>query len=353
MGFGRKVEHIDICLNEDVNASNNYWDDVQIVHNALPEIDLGNIDCSIDIFGKRLAAPIIISAITGGFEGAEMINKNLAQAAAKLGVGLGLGSQRPALADASLAPSYEVVKEFEVPLVLANMGAPQLVSQKDKSAFGIDECKRAMEMVNADVLAIHMNYLQEIVQPEGDLNASGCLDAIGNIAKEMPVIAKETGAGLSRNVAQELAKRNVIGFDVGGMGGTSFAAVEYHRAKKSGEDTLARLGETFWDWGIPTPVSVVMADVGLPMIATGGLRSGLDVARSISIGANAGGLAGKMLAAAKESAGAVEKEIEVLIAELKGAMFLSGCADVKALMDTPVVVTGLTADWLSAVEPVE
>jgi isopentenyl-diphosphate delta-isomerase len=353
MGFERKLEHIDICLKENVNAHCNYWDDVHIIHNALPEVNMGDIDLSLTLFGTELAAPIVISAITGGFEGAESINRNLAAGAAKVGVGLGLGSQRPALTDESLVPSYEVVKEFEVPLVMANIGAPQLVKQSDAEAFGIDECRRVMEMVDADVLAIHMNFLQEIVQPGGDLTAEGCLDAVGRIADELPVVAKETGAGLSRTVAHRLMKKDVIGLDVGGLGGTSFAAVEHHRAKKEGDGVLSRIGETFWDWGIPTPVSIVAVDVGLPMIATGGLRSGLDVARAISLGASAGGLARQMLAAAVDSADAVERELNTLIAELRGAMFLCGAGNIEELTNVPVVVTGLSADWLSAMEPLE
>jgi len=353
MAFERKADHIDICLNEDVKARRNYWDDVHIVHSALPEINMDDIDMSVTLFGRKLAAPIILAAITGGFEGAGNINRNLAQAAAKVGVGFGVGSQRPALADEKLAASYEVVKEFDVPLVIGNVGAPQLIDQKGKKAFGVEECKRAVEMVGAHILAIHMNYLQEIVQPEGDLNAKGCLSAIGKIAKQMPVLAKETGAGLSRPVAQQLMKAGVAGLDVGGHGGTSFSAVEYYRAKAGGDETLTRIGETFWDWGIPTPVSIVTADVGLPIVATGGLSSGLDVARAVSLGASSGGLAGHMLAAAKDSAEAVEKELNILISELKGAMFLCGASSVEELMDVPVVVTGLTADWLSAMEPVE
>ncbi|KYK31172.1 MAG: hypothetical protein AYK23_00885 [Candidatus Proteinoplasmatales archaeon SG8-5] len=353
MGFERKLDHIDICLKEKVNAHCNYWDDVHIIHNALPEVDMGDIDTSVTLFGKELAAPIIISAITGGFEGAESINRNLAEGAAKAGVGLGLGSQRPALVDDSLAPSYEVVKDYEIPLVMANIGAPQLVEQKGVAAFGVEEARQAIEMVDADVLAIHMNFLQEIVQPEGDLRAAGCLDAIGAIAKEFPVVAKETGAGLSRTVAHSLMKHGVAGLDVGGLGGTSFAAVEHHRAKKGGDYTLTRIGETFWDWGIPTPVSIVAVDVGLPMIATGGLRNGLDVARAVSLGASAGGLARQMLVAAVEGADAVHKELDTLISELKGAMFLSGAGNVEEMANVPVVVTGLSADWLSAMEPLE
>lgn len=350
MGFERKADHIDICLKDDVNARHNYWDDVSLVHSALPEVDMADIDTSITLFGKRLDAPIIISAITGGFEGAENINRNLAHGAAKAGVGMGLGSQRPALEDEKLSGSYECVKEYDVPLVMGNIGAPQLVKQKDRPALCLKDCRRAMEMVDADVLAIHMNFLQEIVQPEGDANAKGCLDAIGEIASELTIVAKETGAGISQDAARALKKSGVAGLDVGGLGGTSFAAVEYYRARSSGEEMLSRLGETFWNWGIPTPVSVIVADVGLPMIATGGLRNGLDVARAISLGASAGGLARQLLAAAKESPEAVEKELETLMAEFRGAMFLVGAANVDELMNAQVMVTGETADWLNAME---
>jgi isopentenyl-diphosphate delta-isomerase len=353
MGFERKSDHVEICLNEEVNASVNYWNDVHLVHKALPEINLNDIDTSITLFDKKLSAPIVISAITGGFKDAEDINRNLASGASKTGIGLGVGSQRPALVDEKFSRSYEVIKEFDVPLVIANIGAPQLITQEDGGPFTIDDCKRAIQMVDGDILAIHMNFLQEIIQPEGDIKAKGCIDAIGRVAKELPVIAKETGAGISRDVALTLKDKGVVALDVGGLGGTSFAAVEHHRANIKKEDVRARLGETFWNWGIPTPISLVMADVGLPMIATGGLRTGLDVARSISLGATAGGLARRILAAATEGPEKVEKELRFLISELKGAMFLVGASNVRELMDAPVVVTGQTADWLNAMEPTE
>ncbi|MBA3046223.1 MAG: type 2 isopentenyl-diphosphate Delta-isomerase [Candidatus Thermoplasmatota archaeon] len=353
MKFERKADHIDICLNRDVNASRNHWEDIQLLHRALPEIDMGSIDTSVELFGKKLAAPVIISAITGGFDGAESINRNLAKAAAELGIGMGVGSQRPALEHPELASSYEVVKEYDVPLVIGNVGAPQLVEQKKRHAFGIDDCKRAMEMIDADILAIHLNFLQEIVQPEGDTNAAGCLEAMGKVAKQIPVLAKETGAGISRDMAQDLRMKGVKGIDVGGLGGTSFSAVEYHRAVGRNEETLSRLGETFWDWGIPTPLSILEADVGLPIIATGGLNTGLDVAKSISLGARAGGLSRKLLKPATESPEAVIKELEMIIAELKAAMFLVGASRIQALQDTPVIVTGHLSEWLNAMEPEE
>lgn len=348
MKFERKADHIDICLNRNVNAAVRYWDDVQMLHKALPEIDMDSLDLSVELFGKKLTAPIVISAITGGFEGAEKINRNLAQAAAAVGVGMGVGSQRPALEHPELAPSYEAVKDYKVPLVIGNVGAPQLVGQKKRRAFDAEDCKRAMKMVNADILAVHMNFLQEIVQPEGDTNAAGCMESIGTIAKQMPVLAKETGAGITADIAHELRMKGVKGIDVGGLGGTSFSAVEHHRAVGRKEQTLSRLGETFWNWGIPTPVSIVEADVGIPIIATGGLMTGLDAAKAISLGASAAGFSRKMLAPAAESADAVEKELRMIIAELKAAMFLTGARNAEELQAVPYVVTGHLSEWMNA-----
>ncbi|MBT8419370.1 MAG: type 2 isopentenyl-diphosphate Delta-isomerase [Gammaproteobacteria bacterium] len=344
----RKADHIDISLNENVNADYNYWDDIRFYHKALPEIDVSEIETSIEIFGKKLSAPIIISAITGGYDKAEFINHNLAVAAGRIGVGLGIGSQRAAIEKPALAHTYEVIKGKNVPLVIGNIGAPQLIPQEGKKAFGVEECRSAMEMVDADILAIHMNYLQEIVQPEGDLKARGCLNAIRKVAAELPVLAKETGAGISREMAEVLRDAGVKGIDVGGLGGTSFSAVEYYRARKGGEESLERLGKTFWNWGIPTPVSLSLADVGLPLVATGGIRNGLDVARSVSLGANSAGMAKRLLEAATRSADSVEKELRLIVEELKGAMFLTGCVNIRDLRNVCPIITGPMAPWMDA-----
>ncbi len=346
MVMPRKAQHIEICLKENVDSDIDYWDDITLVHDALPELDMDEIDTSIQLFGKKLEAPLVISAITGGFEGAEKINRNLAIGAGKAGIGLGVGSQRAAIEEPEQARTYEVVKGHDVPLLIGNLGAPQLIRQGDKEAFGVEECRTAMYMIDADVLAIHLNFAQEIGQIEGDAKARGCLDAIANIAAQMPVIAKETGAGLSDSVASRLKDAGVRGFDIGGMSGTSFSAVEYHRSKKDGHKKLERMGQTFWNWGIPTPVSLVMADVGLPMIATGGVKNGLDVARSVAMGASAAGMAKQVLAAAVESGDAVEKELNLIISELKGAMLLTGCRTVEELANARKIIMGRTAIWL-------
>ena len=318
----RKGDHVEIVANEDLSQDYVYWDDIKLVHNPLPEVDLEEVDTSVTIFGRRLKAPLIISAMTGGYGKAEEINRNLASVAEDFGIGMGVGSQRAALENPEVARTYSVIKEFEIPLRIGNLGVPQLIKQGLTAPLGIEEGKAAMEMVDAHMLAVHLNYLQEIVQPEGDTKSKGGLKALEKFASALPVIAKETGAGVPRETALKLKKAKVRGIDVGGLGGTSFSAVEYFRAKSAGDSSRANIGRTFWDWGIPTPVAVVVANVGLPVIATGGLRSGLDVARAITIGASSAGMAGRLLPAALEGKDALTREINTIIDELKAAMFL-------------------------------
>jgi isopentenyl-diphosphate delta-isomerase len=342
----RKAEHVGIILKENVSAEYDFWSDVHLVHDALPEIDFDEIDTSTTFFGRKLAAPLVISSMTGGFGGGKEINGNLAKAAAEVGVAMGVGSQRAALEKPELAETYAIVADHDVPLRFANLGAPQLIAQGKKRAYGADDAKRAMEMIDAHVLICHLNFLQEIVQPEGDHNAKGVLDAIHRLAARFPVVAKETGAGISRSVALRLKKAGVAGIDVGGLGGTSFSAVEYYRAKKDAYALKERLGATFWNWGIPTPASIRLATVGLPLVATGGVRNGLHVAKAIVLGASAAGMAKPMLEAAKDSSDAVVRELRAVIEELKAAMFLTGARSVKELQGRPAIVQRPTADWL-------
>lgn len=345
----RKEDHVEICLKEDVKAHYSYWDDIHFVHHALPEINFSDVDTKTKIFGKDLSAPIIISAITGGYDKAKDINKNLAEAASKLKIGLGVGSQRAALENNSLVETYSVVKEYDIPLVIGNVGAPQLISQTDSDALDTENIQEAFDMIDADVLAIHLNYLQEVVQPEGNVNAKGCLREIKSLALKYPIIAKETGSGISRKTAQALRKAGVIGIDVGGLSGTSFSAVEVYRAKNKGDRLREGIGRTFWDWGIPTPVSVVEADVGLEIIATGGIRNGMDVARALILGADGAGMAGALLKAATQSPEKVEEQIKGVIHELKVTMFLTGSRNLSELRKQEVVVTGRTRDWMEQI----
>jgi isopentenyl-diphosphate delta-isomerase len=345
----RKAEHVEICATQPVQASFNYWEDIFLHHQALPEVNKSEIDLNIKLFNKTLHAPLIISAMTGGYPKAKTINKNLAAAAAELQVGFGVGSQRPALEDKKHVDTYTIVKDYDIPLVIGNIGAPQLVQQANKKRpLTIDDGKAALEMLDADLLAIHMNFVQEIVQPEGDTNAKGCLNSIARFAKELPILAKETGAGVSRDIANKLKKAGVKGIDVGGLGGTSFSAVEMYRGSESKDKIRTSLGQTFWDWGIPTPVTIHESTVGLPLISTGGMRSGLDAAKALCIGASAAGFAGRLLKAGLESKKAVLDELGIIIEEFRCAMFLIGAGSVKDLNKRRVLITGEVREILLA-----
>jgi len=345
----RKAEHVKVVLDGNVEGRYRYWNDIQLVHNALPEIDFEEVDPSVDLLGKRLSAPLMITGMTGGFPDAVSINGNLARAAAEVGVAMGVGSERAAILKGQYPESYSCVARHAVPLKFANLGAPQIIAQSPGDrVVGADEVRAAMDLIGADALAIHLNFLQEMVQPEGDRRARGCLARIGELAAQVPVLVKETGAGLSRTVAERLRDQGVRAFDVSGTGGTSFAAVEYHRAVARGADREARIGKTFWDWGIPSPVSVrEVVPIGIPVVASGGIRSGLDVARAVALGATAAGTAGGVLKAAATSFEATRTELQTLVHELKVAMFLTGCRTVAELRRAPVIITGETRQWLS------
>ncbi len=334
----RKNEHAKICLEKNVQASKNYWGNVYLIHNALPEIDKDEISLSTNFFGKKLNAPVIIAGMTGGFLDAGKINQNLAEAASILGIGFGVGSQRAGIENRSLSGTYSVVKNFDIPLVIGNIGAPQLVKQKNKPPLSIKEIKEMINMIDADCLAVHLNFLQEIVQGNGDTNAKGCIDAIEKIKKliKTPVILKETGAGISFELTRKIKKLN-IGVDVGGLGGTSFASVEYYRAVNRMQK---RIGKTFWDWGIPAPISVLNSKkAGIKnIIATGGIRNGLDGAKALALGADCFGIAYPLLKPAMKNSNAVVEELKIFIEELKDAMFLVGAKNIKELRNKTVIL---------------
>ena len=342
----RKSDHIEIALEEQVCSGYRYWDDVKMTHCALPEVDMAEIDTSCRLFGKKLAFPLIVTAITGGYSKAEKINKNLAEACQELQIGMGVGSERAAVENGPDA-SYTILKNYDVPLMIGNVGAPQLIKQDRKKAFTMDQVKQAMEMIDADVMAIHLNFLQEVAQPEGDTNAKGCLDAIRKVAREVPSIAKETGAGISHEVAMKLKGSGIVGMDISGTGGTSFSAVERFRAERAGDKRCAAIGKLFSDWGIPAPASVLEAEVGLPIIASGGIEDGLQVAKALVLGAKCGGIARGVLKEAMISSKAVEEKLVLIREELRAAMFLTGSANVAALSSKDCIVTGKTAEWIN------
>ncbi len=347
----RKADHLRLSATGDVDAvAGPGWNDVRLVHEALPEIDQCAIDLSVAFLGHTLRAPLAIAGMTGGHRTAHDVNAVLARAAERHGLAMGVGSQRAALRRADLAYTYTVVREqAPTAFLIANIGAPQLIGQGDTPPLRLDEVDTAVDMIRADALAVHLNFLQESVQPEGERNALGCAAAIQNVVQHVriPVIAKETGAGLSQATAMRLEGLGVRALDVGGVGGTSFAAVEGLRAEAQGATGAQRLGEVFRDWGIPTPVSVVgVQQAGLPVIATGGIRTGVDAAKALALGATLVGVARPLLQAALEGDAAVDAWIDQFNQELRTVLFLTGSADIAALRAKPRVVTGITKAWL-------
>lgn len=346
---GRKADHINICLGKEIEPGYNYWNDIRLIHEALPEVDLNEIDTSCDVLGSELQFPFIVTAITGGFEGATKVNANIAKACSELGIGMGVGSERAGI-DGVDEKSYSVIKDYDVPLVIGNVGAPQLIKQKNKRAYGVEDVLKAKELIDADYVAIHLNFLQEVVQPEGDTAARGCYDAIRSIAKECPVIVKETGAGMSKETVERLLGIGAAAIDISGMGGTSFSAVEMYRAEAAKDDIRTRVGRTFFDWGIPATVSLIDADKRIPIIASGGIRTGLDVARAIAMGAVCAGAANLVLKEALESAEAVKRKLTIIREELKAAMLLTGSPDIGTLSKKRYAVIGETAQWIRSME---
>ena len=349
----RKAEHVQVSLAHDISAPQAAsWADVRLAHQALPEVDLDEIDTSVSYLGKTLRYPIFISSLTGGHPDVAIINQRLAIIAQEYGLAMGVGSQRAALVSPQLIETYSVTRaNAPDAFLIANVGAPQLIEQRGKPAFTVEDARAAVRMIGADALAIHLNYLQEAAQPEGDRNAHGALAGMRDIAAEVgvPVIAKETGAGVSYEQARKLARAGVAAIDVGGAGGSSMAAMEAQRAQDRGDQRTGAIGALFRNWGIATPIAVVESHAGapdLPLTATGGVRSGLDAARALALGASLVGMGFPFLKAAAESESAVRVFLDQFITELRVAMQLTGSASVAALQHAPVVVTGATREWL-------
>jgi len=331
----RKSDHIRINLQEDVNFEHvsTGLERYHFIHCALPDLDLDTVDTGTTLLDKRLAAPLLISSMTGGTPEASAINRRLAEAAQAAGIGMGLGSQRAAIQDPSLADTYRVRHVAPDILLLANLGAVQL-----NYGYGPDECRRAIEMVEADGLILHLNPLQEALQPGGETGFAGLLSKIEAVCRvlETPVVVKEVGWGISEQAARQLANAGVAAIDVAGAGGVSWSQVEMHRATTERERHVAA---AFADWGISTAESLLMARrgaPGLPVIASGGIRDGIQMAKAIALGAAACGVAGPFLRAATESTAAVAELVATLVTQLRVAMFAAGAADIQALERTPV-----------------
>ncbi|KXB01228.1 isopentenyl pyrophosphate isomerase [candidate division MSBL1 archaeon SCGC-AAA259O05] len=336
----RKLDHIKTCLEKDVEArfGTTGFEDIELVHQASPEIDLEEIELSSSFFGKKLDAPVIVSPMTGGHERGREINVNLARGAQELNVGLAVGSQRAGIENPNLEETYKVREEAPDILLLGNLGVPQL-----NQDYGPEKVEKAIEMIDADGLGLHFNPLQEAIQPEGETNFEGTLEKVSDIISQIkdPIYLKETGAGITASLASEFVRAGAEAIDVSGLGGTSWAGVETVREKST-----TRAGEVFWDWGLPTSVSTaeVSETVNIPVISSGGIRSGLDAAKAMALGAELVGVGLPLFRVSVEGQNAVIEWLEEFIQEIRIAMFLTGSRNIEELQETSLIIKGDTRE---------
>lgn len=325
----RKADHIKINLEQDVrSALTSGLEKYHFIHEALPELDLNRLNTTVNLFGKRLNSPILISSMTGGTAEAEILNLRLAEAAQACGIAMGVGSQRAAIEKPEQAKTFQVRKVAPDILLFANLGAVQF-----NYGYGIDQCRKAVDMIQADALYLHLNPLQEAVQDAGDTNFEGIAKKIEEVCKklEVPVIAKEVGWGISERTAKLLNDCGVQAIDVAGAGGTSWSQVEMHRAP---DEFTRQLAATFVGWGIPTAESILNVKRSVPdmtIFASGGIKDGLDIAKSIALGATLGGMAGQFLKAAAIS---TEKAIDIMKLtkrQIEVTMFTAGAESLEGL----------------------
>ncbi|MFI5306474.1 MAG: type 2 isopentenyl-diphosphate Delta-isomerase [Polyangiales bacterium] len=339
----RKVDHLELCATDEVafRQRSTLLECVQLVHQSLPELAWDELDTSVSLLGKTLRAPLIIAAMTGGSDPSAEVNRELSAIAEARGYGFGLGSQRAMQRSPETAWTYEVRKHAPTTLILGNVGVVQARACSSQAL-----AKLAAD-IGADALCVHMNPAMELIQEEGDRDFRGCVDTFGRLVRELPlpVVAKETGNGISRETAAQLAQVGVQVIDVSGAGGTSWVGVETLRAR----DQARALGEALWDWGVPTAVSVAYAtQAGMTAIATGGMRTGLDVARAIALGARAAGIARPMLQALREHGRAgAEAYLDRVEQELRAVMLLCGARRLSDLQRAPRVLRGELRDWLA------
>jgi isopentenyl-diphosphate delta-isomerase len=331
----RKDQHLDVILSgRGQHGRDSGFDAVRFVHEALPDLDHGKIDLGADFLGRRLKAPLLISAMTGGPERAEAINARLAEAAQQLGIALAVGSQRAAL-EAGGAPGLDMALRLKAPdtPILANIGAAQLTQ-----GFGVDQARRVLDMIAADALVVHLNPLQEACQPEGDRDWWGVGAALETLVRALdaPVVVKETGAGISGATARRLFDMGVAAIDVAGAGGSNWATVEGARAEGAADKAHAA---AFSDWGLPTTVAIAEVRAACPkavIIGSGGVRDGVDAARAIRLGADMVGQAAGVLAAATVSTEAVIDHFQSVIRQLRTVCFCTGSASLAALRKAPL-----------------
>jgi len=330
----RKHDHLRICLDDDVRSgTTSRLESYRLTHRALPEMALDDVDMATTFLGRPLRAPILISAMTGGSLASRDINRRLATAAQELGIAMGLGSQRAGIEDPALMATYQVRDVAPDVLLFANLGAVQL-----NYGYGIDHCRRAVETVGADALVLHLNPLQEALQPGGNTDFRGLLGRIEAVcqALEAPVIVKEVGWGLSADVAERLREAGVAALDVAGAGGTSWSEVERRRGADPEEAAVA---EAFVAWGLPTAealIAVRRACPGLPLIASGGVLDGVEAATCLALGADLVGMAAALLRPATDSVEAVVRRLRVVLRQLQTAMFATGARTVAELDATHI-----------------
>ena len=328
----RKADHIRINLDEDVRSGlTSGMERYRFIHQALPELNLEDVELNLRLFGRELRAPILISSMTGGTEQAGRINRTLAEAAQETGIAMGLGSQRAAIENPGLSGTFQVRQFAPDVLLFANLGAVQL-----NYGYGIEQCQRAVDMIEADALILHLNPLQEAVQPEGDTRFAGLLNRIDAVCQALPVpvIIKEVGWGFSEQAARQLSEAGVAAIDVAGAGGTSWTQVEMHRAETQDQALLAA---AFIDWGIPTAQAIInvrKVAPNLKVFASGGLRDGMDIAKCVALGASLGGMASPFLKVANQSLEKTIDTISLIRRQIEITMFASGTANLEQLRKT-------------------
>lgn len=348
----RKLDHIRITVDSPIeHTGTTLFENIYLEHNALPEINFSEIDLSTPFLGKKMKAPLIVTGMTGGHPVASEINCAIAEAAEELGLGMGVGSQRAAIEDPSLAPTFRAARDCgpSIPLI-ANIGAPQLVK-----GYGVREAEKAVEMIEADALAVHLNAAQEVFQPEGDTDYQGVVDKIVELVDRLsvPVIVKETGHGLGYEAVYRLHSLGVDYFDISGSGGTSWILVEKYRRRARGDELYADAADTYSYWGIPTALALVESRWAAPsacIIASGGIRTGLDAAKALALGADIAGTALPVIRAyAAGRREGVKRLLEKMVFELRVAMFLTGCRTLECLKTTKrILVTGLLKELVEA-----
>lgn len=337
----RKLDHLDLCAEEDVEyrGKTTLLDDVELLHDSLPDLDFAAIDTTTALFGRELAAPLLITGMTGGAERARDINRDLATVAQQLGLAFGVGSQRAMLRDPSLVGTYQVRDVAPDVLLFGNIGVVQAAEMSTAEAADL------VGAIGADALCVHLNPGQEMIQPEGDRDFRGAVHALARLSAELdvPVIAKETGCGISPRTAAKLVGAGIDWVDVSGAGGTTWVGVETLRSAPHERS----VGEAFWDWGVPTAASIILARrAGLNVIGSGGLRDGLDAAKAIALGATLAGMALPWLRAAHE--GGVEKALafgNTTLRTLRTAMLLTDSADLAALRAAPRITGARLRAW--------